>query len=184
MPVINTPYAAYTGHDNFNLEFTTDVPAVSKVQISYTDKFGIPRTEGSSHSISDDSHKYSFRNLPRDTTITYTITATFPDGTVVIDGPHNIDIKSPKLFANVRTAEVSIGGSEVSLRRLKPKLFENPRFYYVQMTVSANTRVRFEENQDTQLLIPNNVYYFYIVGDIYLTGPSTVNLAFMVNPNF
>ena len=184
MPVINTPIVAYTGHDNFNLEFTTDAPATSRVDLSYTDKFGIPRTGGSSHSIPDDTHNYSFKNLPRDTTIAYTITATFADGTVVTDGPNNIDIKSPKLFANIRTATVSVGATEVSLRSLKPKLFEEPRLYYVQMTVSANTQVRFEENQETQVLLPNNVYYFYVVGDMYLTGASTVNLAFMRNPNY
>lgn len=184
MPVINTPIVAYTGHDFFNLEFTTDVPSRSKVDISYTDKFGIARTGSSSQTGQDTEHKYAFNNLPRDTSVTYTINVTFIDGTTASSGPTVIDIKSPKLFANIRTADVAVGGTEISLRKTKPDLFENPRLYYMQLTVSAATQVRFEENQSVQTLQPNLVYYFYVVGDMFLKGPSTVNLAFMRNPNY
>ncbi len=184
MPVINTPIIAYTGHDYLNVEFTTDAPATSSVSISYTDKFGIPRTQGSTHSVVDDTHNYSFKNLPRTTTVSYTISTTFLDGTIVSSGPTAVDTKSPVLFANIRTADVTVGGTEVSLRSIHPKLFAEPRLTYVQLTVSASTSVRFEENQDTQTLLPNNIYYFNSVGDIYFTGPSTVHLAFSRNPNY
>lgn len=184
MPSILTPISAYTGYDSLDIEFSTDEISTSTFSFSYTDHLGIARTGSSARTGYTLDHIYSLRNLPRNTTITYTVTATFLDGTTDTVGPDTIDTKSPVMYANIRTDDVTVPGTEISLMDVAPKLFTNPRLFYVQLTVSANTLVRFEEGQETQTLIPNQVYHFYVVGDMYLTGPSVVSLAFMRNPNY
>lgn len=184
MPAITTPVSAYTNYNSLTIEFTTDDPASSVLDFSFTDRNGVPRTGQTSQAGYETEHYYLIKDLPRETTVTYTITARFSGGVTDSVGPNTVDTKSPQLSPDVRTANVTVPASEIAVQDIKPALFQGVRGYKMLITVSANTEVRFEEKQETMTLLPNIKYEFFPTGNVYLTGASTANIAIQPNPNY